>query len=85
MTTPVHRLLPKKVDISIDEFSWTDRIDGVLCAVNFTALDYLELIVNGRVLREGVDYERVLEKGQRGITFLKPSTIKGWAILKVYR
>jgi hypothetical protein len=85
MGLPNPRLMPGKSKIFIEKFSWKSRVEGVLVSIKFTQTDYLELMVNGRVLQEDKDYERVIEGSDRGILFSKPSTINGWAILKVYK
>lgn len=85
MVLPNPRLMPGKTKILIEHFSWTKRVEGILVAIKFTKNDYLELIVNGKILQENHEYERVIEDNQRGLLFTKPSTIKGWATLKVYK
>jgi hypothetical protein len=82
---PNPRLMPGKTKVLVEKFSWKSRVEGVLVSIPFSHLDYLELIVNGRVVPEGEFYERVIEDDQRGLLFKSLSTVKGWAILKVFR
>ena len=85
MVKPNPRLMPIRTRVLIEQFTWQERVEGVLVALKFSQFDYLELLVNGRVMQENVDYERVIETDARGILFKRASTIKGWAVLKVYK
>lgn len=85
MAKATPRLMPARTKVLIEQFSWNERVEGVLVTIKFTMNDYIELMVNGKVVQEDKDYERVIEPGARGILFKKPSTIKGWAVLKVYK
>jgi hypothetical protein len=85
MAKALPRLMPARTKVLIEQFSWKRRVEGVLVTIKFAMHDYIEFMVNGKVLQEGKDYERVIEDGARGILFKKPSTITGYAVLKVYK
>ena len=81
MSVPIPRLMARS-KIFVEKFSWKERL---LPTLKFDAHDHLDVIVNGKMLCEDIDYERVIESEKRGILFKKPSTITGWALLKVYK
>lgn len=84
MTLPVQRLMPSKTELRVQEFDWKEPVDGLNVSLKMSNIEYVEVFVDGKLLKEGLHFIRVFENGQIAILFVKPVPSDSWAILKIY-
>jgi hypothetical protein len=84
MTKQIHRLMPSKTELRVQEFDWTEPVDGLMVALKMTQVEYIEVFVDGKLLKEDKHYVRVFEGGKAVILFEEPVPANSWAILKIY-
>jgi len=87
MTLRLYRLMRPYGRFSIEDYTWTKPVEGLRVSLPMTYQDYIELYVDGYLLKEDVHYTRVIETEARGVLwtdkFVCPAD--SWAIIKIYK
>lgn len=87
MTKRKYRLFPPYGKMSVQEVQWNEHVEGILISLPMAESDYIEIFVNGKLLREDLHYERVIEADAKGILWLPKFKCpkEGWSIVKIYK
>lgn len=87
MSSTTYRLMPPYGRFSVQDYQWKKPVEGLKVDIPMSRTDYVEVFVDGRLLKENLHYERVVEPTIRGILWLDSfdCPTDSWAILKVFK